>query len=132
MGSLGSQYQNFALDALLGDGFSPPSNVWIALYTAIPSALGGGTEVSVGSYSRVEVSNDGTTWPAASSGSKANGIAVIFPTASASWGTIVGFGIHDDPSADSLVTWGILGTPQAIALGDTAQFDIGALVITAS
>lgn len=97
-----------------------------------PSAIGGGTEVSGGSYSRVSMTNNTTNWPNASAGSKSNGTVASFPTASSDWGTVVAFGLHDDVTSDSLITWGMLGTDQAVISGDSAVFAPGALVVTAS
>lgn len=132
MGSLGDNYQDAALDALLGSGFTKPTTVWVSLYTFAPSAIGGGTEVSGGSYSRVSLTNNATNWPNAFAGSKSNGAAVTFPTATSSWGTLVAFGIHDNATADSLIMWGMLSIASAILAGDTASFDVGALSMSAS
>ena len=38
-----------------GTNYPPPSAIFIALYTAAPSASGGGTEVSGGAYVRMPV-----------------------------------------------------------------------------
>lgn len=132
MGSLGSAYQNKVLDAVFGAGLTKPATVWVALYTVAPTSVGGGTEVTGGSYARVSVTNNTTNWPNAASGSKSNGVAFTFPTATAGWGTIVAFGIHDTAATDSLVTWGLLGTSVTVASGDSATFGIGSLTITAS
>lgn len=132
MGSLGATYENNALDALLGDGFTPPANVYVALYTVQPTSAGGGTEIATGSYARVMMTNDGTSWPAASSGLKSNGIDITFPTASADWGAITSFAIHDDPTADSLITWGLLSSPTTILMTDTPKFLAGTLTVAAS
>lgn len=132
MGSLGNTYQSHALDAIFGAGFTIPATVYVALYVFTPNPGGGGTEVSGGSYARVAVTNNITNWPNAVAGSKSNGIAVTFPTASAGWGVVSAFGIHDNPSTDSLIVWGTLATAQSVLTGDTPSFGIGALVLSAS
>lgn len=132
MGSLGDSYQNNALDALLGAGFTKPATVYVALYTVAPTSIGGGTEVATGSYARVSMTNNTTNWPNAVSGSKGNGTVINFPTASANWGTIIAFALHDSPTADSIIAWGVLSAGESVLTGDSATFNIGALVITAS
>jgi hypothetical protein len=92
---------------------------YIALFTTAPTsdAGTGGTEVSGGSYARV--STTGANWNAAtaSSGSEpsttpafiSNNAAITFPTATASWGTIVAFGVYDAASSGNLLWWDYLG-----------------------
>ena len=82
-----------ALDWILGAfSYTVPTTLYLALYTTAPTSAGGGVEVSGGSYARVAITNNSTNWPASSGGgpgTKANGAAFTFPTASAAWGTIV-------------------------------------------
>jgi hypothetical protein len=81
--------ENLLLDEVLGGvNYSPATNVSIALYTVSPGDPGGGTEVTGGAYARVTQANNLTNWPAAAAGSKSNGVAITFPTATASWGTV--------------------------------------------
>ena len=102
------------LDHVLGSAdYTPPTNTHIALFTAAPSDSGGGTEVTGGSYARVDKTNDLTNWPAAASGAKSNGTAITFPQATANWGECVAWGIFDAGAAGNLLYWGYLrnGTP---------------------
>lgn len=123
-----------SLDIFLGGAsFSASGNVYVALYTSAPTSAGGGTEVSGGSYARAAVANNSTSWPAATGvgpATKANGVAITFPTATASWGTVAAFGIFDAASAGNGLYWGTLTTSRAVATGDTPSFAIGALTIT--
>jgi hypothetical protein len=102
----------------------------VALFTANPSDSGGGTEVTGGSYARVSVTNNTTNWPNASSGSKSNGTAITFPTATANWGTVTAFGIFDASSAGNLLYWGTLSASKTVDNGDTASFASSAITIT--
>ena len=131
MGSLSDVYENNALDALLGPGFTRPATVYVALYTAMPTDAGGGTEVAGNGYARVAVPNDSTNWPVAISGQKKNGTAIVFPQATGSWGTIVGFGLFDAATAGIMICWGALGTSKPVAAGETPQFAANAIMITA-
>ncbi len=123
-----------ALDgALGGSNFAQPATVYLALYTVAPTSAGGGTEVSGGAYARVAVTNNSTNWPASTGGgpgTKANGAAFTFPTATVSWGTVVAWGIFDAASAGNGLYWGTLNASRLVNIGDTPSFAIGALTIT--
>jgi hypothetical protein len=116
------------LDAVLNNTSLAVATPYVALFTATPSDTGGGTEVTGGSYARV---NSASSWPAASSGSCANDVAIAFPSATANWGTVTQFGIFDASTSGNLLYWGDLTTSRSILNGDpTPTFAIGALVIT--
>ena len=123
--------ENKVLDHILGGGdYTRPGTVYISLFTATPNDAGGGTEVTGGSYDRVDVTNNATNWPAASGGAKANGTAITFPQASANWGTVDEVGVWDASTAGNILYVGSLTTAKTINNGDSAQFAIGALDIT--
>lgn len=122
--------ENTLLDLVLGGGsYTSPANVYVALFTANPSDAGGGTEVTGGDYERLELTNDDTNWPDAVDGLKTNGVDFIFPTASANWGTVIGFGIFDDPTAGNMLFWGGLNDDRTVNTGDVAKFLAGTLNI---
>lgn len=130
-GSKSNYLENKVLDHVLGGGdYTRPSTVYVALYTSAPNDAGGGAEVSGGSYARVAVTNDTTNWPAASGGAKSNGTDIVFPTATANWGTVVAFGILDASSGGNLLYWADLTTSKVVSNGDTAKFLAGDLDIT--
>lgn len=108
------------------------TNLWIGLFTAAPTDSAAGTEVSGGAYARVAVARTGAGFAAASGAlaTTSNSGAITFPTASASWGTVVAFGIFDAASAGNLIYWGDLTASKAVGSGDTASFAGGALTIT--
>lgn len=129
-GSKSNYLENAILDHVLGGGdYTRPGTVYVALFTVAPSDAGGGTEVTGGSYARAAVTNNATNWPAAAGGSKANGTAITFTTATANWGTCVAFGIFDASSGGNLLFWADLTTSKAINNGDTARFDSGQVTI---
>jgi hypothetical protein len=113
--------------------FTKPSALYVALFTAAPSDSGGGTEVSGGSYARVQRDPLDANWTGASStdGLTDNAADITFPTPTANWGTIVAFGIFDASSAGNLLVWGNLTTNKTVNNGDPApKFVAGALDIT--
>lgn len=131
MPALSDHLENKLLDHLLGGGdYSPASTHYVALYTAAPSDSGGGTEVSGGSYARSAMANNTSTWPTAAAGTKSNGSAITFPTATANWGTVTHFGIRDASSGGNLLAWGALTSSAVVNNGDTIAFDAGSLIIS--
>jgi hypothetical protein len=112
--------------------FTKPTVLGVALFTVTPSDSGGGTEVTGGSYARVDVPPLDANWsaPDATGGLTANVAAITFPTATADWGTVVAVGIFDATSGGNLLFWGPLTANKVVSNGDTFSFAIGALTIT--
>jgi len=103
---------------------------YAALFTVAPTDSTSGTEVSGGSYARVAIANNATNFPAASSGSKANGVAITFPTSTGSWGTVVAWGLFDASSGGNLCFYGSVSPNVAVGSGVAPSFPIGSLTIT--
>lgn len=113
--------------------FTKPAALFVSLHTASPTDTGTGTEVSGGSYARVQRDPSDSNWTGASStdGLTDNVAAITFPSPTANWGVITHFGIWDASSAGNLICWGALGTSKTVNNGDAApSFAIGALDIT--
>ncbi|HEY9647564.1 MAG TPA: hypothetical protein V6C88_14405 [Chroococcidiopsis sp.] len=111
--------------------YTPPATLYIALFTTTPNVETGasGTEVTGGNYSRVAVTNNATNWPAASGGSKSNGTQINFPTPSAGWGTVVGFGVYDASSAGNMLGAAALTASKVINSGDPVYFPASSLTV---
>ena len=120
------------LDHLFGaTSYAVLGNLYLGLSTTTPTDAGANfTEPSGNNYSRVTSVNNPTNWPAASGGSKANGTAITFPTASGSWGTVTYFGIFDQASGGNLLATGELTVSKTISAMDTVQFAVSALTVT--
>lgn len=113
--------------------FTKPTGLWVALFTSAPSDAGGGTEVSGGSYARVNVAPLDANWTATSStdGVTSNASAVTFAAPTANWGTVTHFGIFDASTAGNLLVHGALTASRIINNGDAApSFAAGALTVT--
>lgn len=133
-----SAISDYAESALLqeifnGTNFVPP-DTWVSLYTTDPTDADTGTEVSGGSYARVRVyaqAGGSPDWNTA----VVDGIGylvdnsddVTFPTATASWGTVTHFGIHDAVTAGNLLFHGSLTSSKTVGDGDTFKFPVGDL-----
>src|SRR4029450_6168442 len=118
-----------------------PTGIYVALYTAAPSDAGGGTEVTGGSYARVQVGPSTTTWnatqggtagaPSGTGGQTANAADITFPAPTANWGVVTHFGIFDAVSAGNLLFWGALAARKTIEGGEGGpRFLSGALTVT--
>jgi hypothetical protein len=124
-GFISEHLANLLLDHCFGaDAYTPETTVYAALFTSAPTASGGGTEVTGGSYARVPITNNLTNWPAASGQIKRNGTAITFPTPSADWapsGTpVIGAGLFDAASSGNLLIYGPFTTSRTIVNGDAA------------
>lgn len=90
--------------------FTEPT-AYVALFTTAPTADDGtgAVEVSGGSYARQATSV--ATWTAASAPPPliTNGAAIVFPTATADWGTVIAGGLYDAASGGNLLIWDWLG-----------------------
>jgi hypothetical protein len=140
MAALSNFLENKLIDLLFrGVSYAGPSAVYIALYTAAPTAAGGGTEVTGGSYARVALSPSPANWAATNgatlatnpstgtSGATSNNVAIVFPTATASWGTVTSVAILDAPTGGNQLFFGVLNSPQTIATSGSFSFAISAL-----
>lgn len=143
MSSLSDYLENKLIDHVLrGQTFTAPTNVYVALFTGAPSDSGGGTEVSGGSYARVQVacslanfagtqSAGSTTASSGTGGQTSNNAAVTFPAPTANWGSVTHFGIFDASSGGNLLFHAALTTPKTVNENDAApSFAIAALTIT--
>lgn len=126
-GSFSNYAENKLLDHALGVTAYTMPTTYLALFTAAAGEAGGGTEVSGGSYARVALSGK---IGAASSGSSTNSSTITFPTATGSWGTVVGWGIFDASSAGNLIVYGDLTASKTVASGDTLVFNASNLTVT--
>ena len=142
MSAMSDFLENKLVDHLLRNtAYSMPATIYVGLYTATPSDAGGGTEVTGGSYARVQVGPSTTAWNAtqggtagASSGTggqTANAADITFPAPTANWGTVTHFGIFDAATSGNLLMWAALAASKVVNSGDAApKFLAGALTIT--
>jgi hypothetical protein len=113
--------------------FTKPTVLAVALYTAAPGETGGGTEVTGGSYARVQRDPLDANWTAASAtdGLTDNAAALTYPAPTANWGVVTHMAILDATTAGNFIVYGALTTPKTINSSDPApSFPIGALDIT--
>jgi len=107
--------------------YTPPTTVYIGLYTSATSASGGGTEVTGGSYVRQAMSFD-----AATSSAIDNTAAVEYPTATANWGTVTHTAVLDASSSGNMLAETALTASKVISTGDVFRFQAGEFDIALS
>ncbi|MCU6709361.1 hypothetical protein M6D81_11645 [Paenibacillus sp. J5C_2022] len=120
---------NYLADKLLnatfrGQNYVSPSTVYIALYTSNPTAADTGTEVSGGDYARQAVVFGA---PADDSGKRTikNTADIVYPVATADWGTVTHVGIRDGASAGNLLFYGAVDNPRSILTADALKMLTG-------
>lgn len=128
MAGLSNYAEDLVLDWLFtAASATRPTSWYVALYTVAPGEGGGGTEVSGGSYARQSVS---FTVSGTAPTQAANSAAVEFPTATASWGTVVAAAIYDASTAGNMLAFANLTTSKTIDSGDVLRFNASTLVVT--
>lgn len=138
MSQMSDYLENKLVDHLFRAGtFAKPAVIAVGLFTASPADAGGGTEVTGGTYARVQQNPSDTNWAATqggtsgassgSTGTTSNATVITFPTPSAGWGLVTHFGIYDAASGGNLIMFGTLGTAKTINIGDAVTFPVGTL-----
>lgn len=126
------------LNGLIGKGTGPLSNCYIALSTTAPNADGTNfTEPSsAAGYARSIIGLSGTTATQVMSnptaGASSNTSIIFFPEATASWGTVTHFGLYSSQTGGSLVLYGTLTNPIAVAANYVPLFRVGNFSLTLS
>jgi|JI10StandDraft_1071094.scaffolds.fasta_scaffold02807_26 hypothetical protein len=131
--------ENLLIDHLFrGIQHTAPTDWYVALFTGAPSDAGGGTEITGGSYARVQVPCNSTNWrntqnsgtgaSSGTTGTTSNLLTVTFPVPSANWGTATHFALMTAPTGGSVAMQGALNAPKTINNSDPApSFPAGTL-----
>ena len=120
--------ENKIIDHMLrNQAYTPPSTIYVALFTSATEDSGGGTEVSGGSYARQAV-----TLSAASGGASENSADITFPQATADWGTITHVALMDAATGGNMLMHSALDASKTVNNGDTFKINAGDLDVTVS
>ena len=136
MGSKSDFLEAALLDHVLGaTAYTPPANVYLALFSVTPDDTGAGTEATGSGYERLEIPNDTSNWAAATGDptTKSNAVLLQMARATDDWSAgadMVAWALFDDSTAGNMLYWGDLVNPKPILNGDTPIFDVGNIVIT--
>ena len=125
MAEISNYLENALINVTLRNTAFTAVTPYVALFTSDPTDAGTGTQVSGGSYSRTAV-----TFGAPSNGVTTNSADVIFPTATASWGTVTHIGIYDASTGGNLLYHTPLDIAKTIDTGDIFRINTGNLSVT--
>ena len=124
--------------------FAKPSAIYIGLIrfyeaskvetftgtTVGPKELGAAGDTAL-SYARVTVTQNDSTWSAATAGgATSNAGDITFNTATGDWGMVSGVFVVDASGGGNLLLHGALTTPRDVKSGDVFKFNAGDLDIT--
>ncbi|WP_029100225.1 phage tail fiber protein [Brevibacillus thermoruber] len=112
---------------LNGMAYTPPPQVFLALFTTDPTDAGVGNEVTGGGYARQQIGFD-----APNNGATSNSADILFPIATTDWGTITHFGIYDASTGGNLLYHGPLTASKTIPAGGQFKLPRGYLTVTVS
>lgn len=127
MSELTNYFEDKIINHMLrNQAYTPPTTIYLALFTSAPSDAGGGTEVSGGSYARQAIALDDP----AGTGETDNTSLITFPTATADWGTITHCAIMDAVSGGNMLMYSPLDDSKTIANGETLKFNAGEVDVT--
>lgn len=108
-----------------------PNNVYVGLFLTNPTSSGVGTEVTGGGYART-LATFGTPSQSGESMIAANANEIVFPEATASWGTPQYFALYDAATGGHMLFYGSLPTTFEIVAGMTPRFAAGMLTVSAT
>jgi hypothetical protein len=121
--------QNVLNKVFRNTDFTSPATLYVGLYTTAPTDSTEGTEVSGGAYARQTITFGAPTGGAPSQ--IVNSAQVLFPEATANWGTIVAVALHSSATGTgNQVLWANVTTSKAINSGDQAAINASAFTIT--
>lgn len=128
MSEMSNYLENALVNATLrAITYTAPTTVYLALYLTDPTDSDVGTEVSGGAYARQPI-----TFSAPSNGLTSNSVAIEFPQATASWGTIAYIGIRDSLTGGNLLYHTALDASKEIGIDDVFKITAGNLSVTLS
>lgn len=118
--------ENALINATLrGQAWTAPTTVYLALFTSDPTDAKTGTEVSGGAYARQVV-----TFAAPTNGASATAADVLYPVATAAWGTVTHIGVFDAATGGNLLYHGPLTNTKTISMDDQLKIGAGDITIT--
>lgn len=133
MAALSDYLENKLIDAVFrAVPYTPPATMYVGLFTTNTNDANlGGIEVTGGNYSRAGLSSSMTNWAgtqgagsttasSGTSGTTSNNTTITFPTPSAAWGTITGFGVFDGPTGGNLLFYSSLTANKVVGATDPA------------
>lgn len=120
------------LKVLVGNAaYATPTNLFIGLFTAVANIeTASVTEVTGGSYARVETIAGTTKWATPAAGAVSTNADIVFPTATADWGTVTHVGLNTASTAGTWKWIGLLTASKVVNNGDIFKILSGQLTLS--
>lgn len=126
MAAMSDYLENAIINATLrGVAYTAPTTIYLALFTSNPTDAKTGTEVIGGGYVRQAV-----TFNAPSSGTAVTSADVVYPVATATWGTVTHIGVMDAATGGNLLYHGALTNAKTLTVDDQLKIAAGDVSIT--
>jgi len=125
---------NFMMHIFRTGTWAKPAALWVSLHTGALADDASGTEVSGGSYGRIQRDPLDANWSYSGvTGVITNVAEILFASPTADWGIIIWSGVWDAPTAGNLLARAVLGSAKTVNNGDAApKFPAGTLIYTAA
>jgi hypothetical protein len=130
MAAISDYLEEAWLNTLRGTDYTAPTDVYLALFTTAPTDAVAGTEVSGGAYARQAVTFGAPTQESGSVGTIKNSVEVVFPAATASWGSIGWVALFDAATNGNMLWHGAVTTAKTVDIDDQVRFQVDELIIT--
>ena len=118
--------ENALINAVLRNiPYTPPTTVYLALYTTDPTEADIGAESVLGAYARQP-----SAYVAPANGASSNSADITYPVVTSGSETIAFIGIRDALTAGNLLFYGPLTTPKALITDNQLVFKAGQLNVT--
>lgn len=127
-GSLSNYAENKILEHSVGKTSWTAPSVSVALYTVAPGESSAGTEVSTSGTAYARQAVGASDWGNAADGAITTTADVVFPTATASWGTVVAAAVLD--ASGNVIWYGTLTANKTVDTGDTFKITAGNLTLS--
>jgi len=132
-GYLSNYAENKILDHVLKvASYSRPDALFVALCDADPTDAGTGATISEPGAGEAYARQSCDDWTVAASRASANSVAIAFPEATGTWGTMTHFAILDTLTlaAGNMLAYGPITPNKSIVTGDVANIAIGDLDVS--
>jgi hypothetical protein len=125
---LSDYLENKILNLVLKNtAYTAPTSVYVSLHTADPTDAGSGAEVTTTGTAYVR---QAATFGTVANGSVTNSADILYPVATANYGTVTHLAIWDAQSAGNMLFSGALSASKIINSGDQFKIASGNLTIT--
>ena len=128
MTAFSNELENEFLDHLMGNSYTAPTGLWLALFTTDPGETDTGTEVAGNGYSRQSIQG---SMAFQATGVIENTSDVSFTASGGGWGTVTHAAVYETDHAGGIMLWyeGLTAS-KTVNDTDTLTFASGDITLT--